>query len=200
MKRARDVTAWGALALAMAVPVAIAATSPQLQWRSAIYIAASFAGVVGLSLLLVQPLLAGRALPGLTARRALRWHGVVGALLLVAIAVHVGGLYLTSPPDVVDALLLRSPTRFSLFGVAAMWAAIAAALVIAMRRRIGLRASTVQRIHLSLALIVVGGTVVHALLIIGTMGWWSKLAICTLVVAASGWLVVSRARCGRAGR
>jgi hypothetical protein len=48
-------------------------------------------------------------------------------VLVVAVVVHVGGLWITSPPDMIDALLLTSPTPFSAFGVIAMWAIFAVA-------------------------------------------------------------------------
>ena len=55
---------WGALGLAIFAPIALAAASPQLAWRGPVYIAAGFAGIAGLGLLLVQPLLVGGWLPG----------------------------------------------------------------------------------------------------------------------------------------
>jgi len=69
---ARTLLIWGALAAAVLLPLAVAATSPLLEWRGPVYIAAGFAGVLGLGLLLVQPLLAAGFLPGLTVRRARR--------------------------------------------------------------------------------------------------------------------------------
>lgn len=42
---------------------------------------------------------------------------------------HVVGLWVTSPPDVIDALLFWSPTPFSFCGVVAMWAVFASALM-----------------------------------------------------------------------
>lgn len=74
-----------------------------------------------------QPLLAVGYLPGLQVPRGRRVHRWVGTALVAAIIIHVGGLWLTSPRDVVDALLFDSPTPFSA-GVVAMWAAFAAAL------------------------------------------------------------------------
>ncbi|UWQ20559.1 ferric reductase-like transmembrane domain-containing protein [Jannaschia sp. W003] len=182
---ARAALIWGALAAAIAVPLWIASTSPLLAWREPVYVAAGLAGVVGLACLLLQPLLATGALPGLGARRGRRVHRAAGVLLIAAILVHVGGLWVTSPPDVVDALLLRSPTPFSPWGVAAMWAAFAAAVVAVGRRR--LRPATWRRAHLALGAAVVGGTAAHALLIEGTMGTVSKAALCLLAVLATAW-------------
>ncbi|MEK9967378.1 MAG: hypothetical protein VW582_13580 [Rhodospirillaceae bacterium] len=97
----------------MAVPVAAAAFSPQLAWRDPVYIAAGFAGVIAMSLLLLQPVLAGGYLLGLSTAVRRRFHRVVGVILVTAVVVHVAGLWITSPPDVLDALLFRAPTFFS---------------------------------------------------------------------------------------
>jgi hypothetical protein len=127
---------WAALLCAVAVPLAASAASPLLQWRNAIYIGAGFAGVVALALLLIQPVLIGGLLPGLSPIRARRLHRWSGGLLLVAVIIHVGGLWITSPPDVIDALLFASPTPFSNWGVVAMWAVFATAILAALRRRL----------------------------------------------------------------
>jgi hypothetical protein len=122
MGAARAVLIWARLAVALVAPVAIAATSPLLAWRQPVYIAAGFAGVVAMGLLLLQPLLAGGYLPGLGTRVGRLAHRRVGVALVAAVVLHVAGLWITSPPDVVDALLFRSPTPFSAWGVVAMWA------------------------------------------------------------------------------
>lgn len=190
MGLARAILIWAALAAALAVPVAVAAASPLLAWRDPIYVAAGFAGVVAMALLLLQPLLAGGYLPGLPGRRGRRLHAWVGAGLVAAVAVHTLALWLTSPPDVVDALLFRSPTPFSAWGVVAMWAVFAAALLAALRRRLRLRPMVWRLGHVSLAAVVVLGSVVHAMLIEGTMGMVSKAALCALVLAAAVKVVV----------
>jgi predicted ferric reductase len=176
----------------MIVPLGIAATSPLLAWREPVYIISGLAGVIGLCLLLLQPLLAAGALPGLPSQRARTVHRWLGASLVVAVIVHVAGLWLTSPPDVIDALLLRSPTPFSLWGVIAMWAVFVAATVAALRHRF--RPRVWRRFHTGLAAVIVLGTSTHALLIDGTMGTASKVALCALVVAAAAKLLLSRQR------
>jgi predicted ferric reductase len=183
-RRLRSPLAWAALAAALAVPAGFAVTSPLLAWRDPIYIAAGFAGVVALGFLLLQPLLAGGYLPGLGMRRGRRLHAWVGAGLVVAVLVHVVGLWLTSPPDVVDALLFRSPTSFSAWGVVAMWAVFATALLAALRARLRLRLLVWRLCHVTLALVIVVGTAVHAVLIDGTMEPVSKAALVALAVAA----------------
>jgi predicted ferric reductase len=189
--RRRPILVWAGLAIAVGVPLGVAATSPLLQWSDPIYVAAGFAGLVALALLLVQPLLATGLLPGLDLRVARRLHAQLGAALVVAVAMHVAGLWITSPPDVVDVLLLRSPTPFALWGVAAMWAAFAAAALAAARRRLRLAPRTWRRAHTLLVAVVALGTVVHALLIEGTMGTASKAALCALVLAASAWAIAN---------
>lgn len=202
MGPARAAAIWAILAAALAVPLAVAATSPQLAWRDPIYIAAGFSGVIAMGLLLLQPLLAGGYLPGLPMRRGRRLHFWVGVALVAAVVVHVLGLWLTSPPDMVDALLFRSPTPFSAWGVVAMWAVLAAALLATLRRRLRLKPRIWRLGHTTLAAVVVVGSVVHALLIEGTMGTVSKAVLCTLVLAAAAkvmadlrsWTLLTRRR------
>jgi predicted ferric reductase len=181
----RAVLIWAGFIAAITVPVAIAMASPLLAYRGPVYIAAGFAGIVALALVLAQPLLAGGYLPGLPARPGRRLHRWVGAALLALIVAHVGGLWLTSAPDVIDALLFESPTSFSAWGVIAMWAAFAAALFAALRGRLGIAPRVWRLGHKALAVVVVIGSVVHALLIEGAMGTVSKAALCALVVAAT---------------
>lgn len=183
--KARAALTWAALAIAITVPLAAAALSPLHQWRSAVYIVAGFAGVVGLALMLVQPLLVGGYLPGFTAYRGRRTHRWVGALLVASVVVHVAGLWITSPPDVIDALTFSSPTPFSNWGVIAMWAIFATAMLAMFRRRLGLRLRTWRLAHTALAMVIVGGTAVHAILIEGTMETVSKAVLCALVVLAT---------------
>ncbi len=183
---ARTILIWAALTAALVVPIAVAATSPLLAWRSPVYVAAGFAGIVAMGLLLLQPLLAGGYLPGLTARRSRRWHAWIGSGIVAAVIAHVLGLWVTSPPDVVDVLLFRSPTPFSDWGVIAMWAVFGAATLAVLRRRLRLRPAVWRLCHLTLVMIVVVGSVVHALLIEGTMGTVSKVALCVFVLAAAG--------------
>ncbi len=185
MRPARASLIWVSLAVAVAVPIAAAAVSPLLAWREPVYIAAGFAGIVALALMLVQPLLIGGYLPGLSACRRRCVHRWLGSALVVAVVVHVGALWITSPPDVVDALLFVSPTPFSAWGVIAMWAVFAVAVLAALRRRLRLRPRTWRLAHTSLALVIVGGTVIHALLIEGTMETVSKAALCALVVVVT---------------
>ena len=190
MRGAPTALIWAALIAAIGVPIALAAASPLIVWRDAIYIVAGFAGILALWLLLVQPLLIGGYLPGLSAYRARRVHHWVGGALVAALVAHVAGLWITSPPDMIDALLFRSPTPFSPFGVVALWAIAAVALLAFVRRRLGLR--TWRIAHLSLAAVIVIGGVAHAMLIEGTMETMSKVALCALVIVAATKVMADR--------
>jgi predicted ferric reductase len=176
---------WAVVAGTIVVSLGVAATSPLLAWRGPIYVVSGFAGVSALALVLLQPLLAAGYLPGLSVPRGRRVHRWVGAALVAAVIIHVGGLWLTSPPDVVDALLFDSPTPFSAWGVVAMWAAFAAALLAALRRPLRIRPRLWRLGHTGLVVLVVLGGVMHAMLIEGTMGSVSKLVLCALVVGAT---------------
>jgi predicted ferric reductase len=183
MRLARVTLIWALLAAAVFVPIAAAAASPLLVWRGPVYILAGFAGIIALGLMLVQPLLIGGYLPGLPGYRGRRTHHWIGGALVVAVVVHVGGLWITSPPDMIDALLFSSPTPFSPWGVIAMWAIFAVALLAALRRRLGPR--TWRIAHMSLAVVIIVGSVVHAILVEGTMETVSKAALGVLVLAAA---------------
>jgi predicted ferric reductase len=180
---ARVALIWAVLAAAIGVPIAASMASPLLEWRGPVYILAGLAGMIALGLTLVQPVLIAGYLPGLSAYRGRRAHHWIGGALVVAVVVHVGGLWITSPPDMIDALTFTSPTPFSPFGVIAMWAIFAVALLAAFRRRLGLR--TWRIAHMSLAVVIVVGSVVHAMLIEGTMETISKAALCALILAAA---------------
>jgi predicted ferric reductase len=174
---------WTTLAAAIGIPLAAAATSPQLEYRDSIYILAGFAGIGALALVLVQPLLIGGILPGLSPIRRRKAHRWIGAALVATIIIHVAGLWITSPPDMLDALSFASPTPFSPFGVIAMWAIFAVALLAIFRRR--LRPRTWRLAHSILAVVIVTGGVVHAMLIEGTMETVSKAVLCALVLAVT---------------
>ena len=178
---------WIGLAVALIVPIYLATLSPFLQYRSTMYVSAGFAGVVAMGCLLIQPLLAAKVLPGLSARRFRHGHIWVGVSLLVLVIWHVYALWRTSPPDVMDALLFRSPTAFSIWGVLAMWAVFLTTLLAVVRKNLRHRAW--RKAHVILGAVIVGGSITHALLIEGTMEPISKWVLCILVGCAFLWLV-----------
>lgn len=189
---AKVILTWAAVVLAIAVPMGFAAASPLLAWRGPVYIVASFAGVIGLAIMLIQPLLISGVLPGLSNYFSRRVHLWTGSALVVAVVAHVVGLWITSPPDVIDALLFSSPTPFSNWGVVAMWLVFAVAILVALRHRLGIRPRIWRVVHRCLAVAIVVGTVVHALLIEGTMETISKAVLCALVVVATVYVVVAQ--------
>ena len=191
---------WSALCAVLMGTFYEAATSPLLAWRQPVYIVAGFAGIAAMVFLLCQPLLIEGYVPDLPNAQARKIHRWFGGGLVLAIVLHVAGLWITSPPDVVDALLFRSPTPFSVWGMLAMWAIFAAACVAVLRRRVGPRLWRV--LHMILVTIAVGGSVLHAMRIEGTMGMTSKVILCGLVLGAliktlvdfRGWRVMPRRR------
>ncbi|WP_371224728.1 ferric reductase-like transmembrane domain-containing protein [Roseovarius sp. 2305UL8-3] len=185
MSRTRKILVWAALFVVVVIPLALAANSPLLAWREPVYIAAGFAGIIAMTVMLLQPLLVAGYLPGIPANRGRRIHRVTGSVLVLAILLHVAGLWITSPPDVVDALLFASPTPFSAWGVITMWAVFAAALLATLRRRLRLRWRTWRFGHMSLAAITVIGTVIHAVQIEGTMETISKFLLCAALIAVT---------------
>lgn len=182
---ARGALIWAVLVAAICVPIAASMTSPLLAWRGPVYILAGLAGMIALGLVLVQPVLIAGYLPGLSAYRGRRVHHWIGGALVAAVLVHVGGLWIISPPDMIDALLFASPTPFSPWGVIAMWAIFAVALLAALRRRLGLSPRMWRIAHMILAVVIVVGCVVHGMLVEGTMETMSKAALCALVLAAA---------------
>jgi hypothetical protein len=89
-RRVSSALAWGSVAAVMIVPVAIAAFSPYLASRNMPYIVGGFAGIVGLSLLFLQPLLPAGYLAGSEGPAGRRWHRWLGVAIVVAVALHVG--------------------------------------------------------------------------------------------------------------
>ena len=185
MSRNRRIMIWLLLLCGILIPLVLAAQSPLLAFRQPIYILAGFAGVTAMVLLLLQPVLIGRYLPGLSAAQTREGHRIVGSILVLMVLIHVGALWITSPPDVVDALLFVSPTPFSPWGVIAMWAVFAAAFLAAARLSLRLKPSIWRAGHTLLVVIAVAGSVAHALLIEGTMEQISKIGLCALVVLVS---------------
>lgn len=175
---------WAGVLTAIVFPLVLAASSPLLEWREPVYQLAGFAGALGLALMFLQPLLAAGYLPGVRRQSGRRIHRITGLLLLASVITHVVALWITSPPDVVDALLFVSPTPFSVWGVVAMWALFAAGIIALFRNRLPIRVSRLS--HTVLVTVTVSGTVLHALLIEGTMETVSKVVLCMLVFLALG--------------
>lgn len=173
----------------MVLPIIVAAFSPYLVFRDATYIIAGFAGIICLSLFVLQPLLSTRLLTPnpIVARRL---HRVVGIALLILVIIHVVGLYFTSPPDVIDALVFRAPTLFSVFGVIALWGIFLTAFIAFARRY--LPAAAWRIAHQLLSTLVVFATIIHAVQIDGAMEvitkWGISIIALTTTVISLVWL------------
>lgn len=181
---------WIALAAILLAPLIAAGQSPLLQWRQPIYIAAGFAGIAAFALMLAQPLLATHHMPGLTPLQSRRAHRATGAALTAAVILHIAGLWITSPPDVIDVLLFRSPTPFAPFGAVALWAILAAAALPLLRRKI--RPKHWRRAHLSAVTLALLCTIAHMALIEGTMATWTKWLLAFATLTAFGLAVRPR--------
>ncbi|MGL4975523.1 MAG: ferric reductase-like transmembrane domain-containing protein, partial [Bosea sp. (in: a-proteobacteria)] len=160
-------------------------TDKLLLSRDVFWIIGGLAGSSALALLLMQPLLAAGYLPLPSPLTSRRWHRWVGSLIVAAVAVHIGSLYVSSPEDTMDALLLVAPTSFSVYGVIGLVSVALTAILVAFRTRSGLRYGAWRILHNALGLVVVGATIAHALLIDGAMGTVSKTMLCALVFIAT---------------
>lgn len=181
---------WIVFAACLCVPIVLTAMSPLLAWRNWIYILAGFAGVLALTFIVLQPLLAAKVLPNLSATHQRKLHRVVGAAIASCVAVHIIGLWVTSPPDMVDALLFRAPTLFSVWGVVAMWALLATSLLAVLRGNLRVAPRIWQRTHISVAIIAIVASISHVLPVQGAMEQTSKLMICAAAFAAALMAVV----------
>lgn len=174
---------WFAVLAIAVVPVAIAAASPLQASRDGLWVIGGMAGVVALALLFLQPVLIGGFLPLLRPARQRRWHRITGSVVAFLVFLHVLGLYLTSPEDITDALLLVSPTPFAVYGVMGLVGIVLTVCLAAARRHLG--PASWRGAHLFLAAVIVVGSVVHAVQIDGVMGNLSKLVLCGFVSAAT---------------
>jgi predicted ferric reductase len=71
-----------------------------------------------------------------------------------------------------------------------MWAVFASAFLVVLRRCLRLRLHTWRVVHKALAAVIVVGSVVHALLIQGTMEAVTKAALSALILVATVKVVV----------
>lgn len=158
--------AWRLLAAVLIVlPLAAVAAGPN-DGRTATWVLGSLAGVLALSLLVVQILLprSGRGL----ATRPLSLHRVLGLVIAGGVAAHILLLYLISPDDISDALVLDAPT-YSRLGVIAAFCIGLSILLTVGRRRLRLHYSNWRILHAVLAVAIVGASYAHALMIRGPL-------------------------------
>lgn len=183
---------WTIIAIAMTAPILAATQSPLLNWRDPIYIGSGFAGIIALSLLLVQPILVSGLLSRLKPATSKRMHHWIGILLLAAVLIHVLGLWITSPPDVIDALTFASPTPFASWGVIAVISLFVLACLGAIRHRMLLPTRVWRLVHSLVAVVLVGCSLAHVLLIEGTMETVTKWGISILIALAITRTLIAR--------
>ena len=184
-RRIAALVLWAGLVVAMVAPVLIAAGSPYLAYRNLPYIVGGFAGIVCLSLFVIQPLLAAGYLPGVPSPGSA--DGTAGSARRSSLCVllHVGGLYLTSPRTRSMRCCWSRRRRSRSTACWRCGASSATAVLVALRRRSGLRYATWFFIHNALALVVVVATVIHALQIEGAMETLSKWLVCLAALATT---------------
>ena len=102
--------------------------------------------------------------------------------------VDIVALYLTSPADIADALLLRSATPFSIYGVVGFGGVLLIAALVLFRSKIP--TGHWKTIHVIIALIVVLASVIHALWIQGTMGLVSMWLLCGVILLCTMYAVI----------
>jgi predicted ferric reductase len=172
-----------ALAAFLLVPVVVSLRSPLQQGRDATWVLGALFGVVALGLIAVQVLLPTPWLDDLLGGHELRWHRILGLSVAAVVVAHVAGLYLYSPDDVRDALVLSAPT-YSRLGVLSAWM-LGLSIVLALaRRRLGLTYSDWQILHSALAVAVVGTAVAHTVMIRGTLDGPAEMLTCGGALAA----------------
>jgi hypothetical protein len=113
---------------------------------------------------------------------ALRLHRAIGSAILALALAHVFSLWLYSPEDIMDALLLVAPTPFSVWGVAGLGGLLAAGAVMALALRLPRR--ILIPLHVGLAGTGAVCAALHAWLIEGAMETITKALLCTAVCTA----------------
>lgn len=164
-----------------------AALSPLQAGRDLTWIAGGLTGVLALGLLVPQGLLATGWIT--TGPRQRRWHRRTAYLLILAVLAHVGGLYLYSPDDILDALLLHMPL-YSKLGVASLAALVLVAALAAARRAFRRHPSGWRIAHGTLAALVAATAIGHTVLAWGALdGWAERLTVLAVMLAIAGALL-----------
>lgn len=174
---------WVLITLLLVAPAALSLLSPLQVGRDFWWIVGALAGIVALSLVVLQVLLTTPWLIGILDTSTMRLHRLLGLAVAGVVIAHVLGLYLYSPDDVSDALVLAAPTH-SRLGVLSAWCVLLSVALALARRRLGLTYSDWQILHAALAVFVVATAVGHTLMIRGTLDGPLEIALCLAAVAA----------------
>jgi predicted ferric reductase len=173
----------GALLGFVGLPVLLAALHPLQAGREPLWVWGTLAGVLALSLMVIQVLLPTGWLNVALGESKWRWHRILGISVTGLVLAHVVGLYLYSPDDIGDALVLAAPTysRLGMLSLGCLLLTVALALV---RHRLPLTLSDWQILHSVLAVAVVGTAVAHALLLQGTLDGFAEGLLCGSAIVA----------------
>ena len=168
--RSRRLASAIALAALAALPLVLAPTDFHLSAAPAALVLSTGAGALAVSALALQPFLAARAgaRSGGAGRRRLRWHRVLGTVVLGLVLAHVGALFLVEVDDTLFAMSPDGPTRARM-ALIALIALVATVVLGATYRRLPIRAGTWRILHLYLAVVFVVLGVGHAVLTDGAL-------------------------------
>lgn len=168
--QARRLASAVALAALAALPLVLALTDFHLSAAPAALVLSTAAGALAVSALALQPFLAARAgaRGGAAGRRRLRWHRVLGTVVLSLVLVHVGALFLVEVDDTLFAMSPDGPTRARM-ALIALVALVATVILGATYRRLPIRSGTWRILHLYLAVVFVVLGVGHAVLTDGAL-------------------------------
>lgn len=165
------------------LPTLLAALNPLQSGRAPLWVLGTVAGVLSLSLIVVQVLLPTGWLNDWIGEQNLRWHRILGMTVTGLVIAHVLGLYLYSPDDIGDALVLAAPT-YSRLGVLSAGCLLLSVTMATARSKLPLAPADWQILHHVLAVAIVGTGVAHAILLQGTLDGFAEGLLCGSAVVA----------------
>ncbi|MGJ3245162.1 MAG: ferric reductase-like transmembrane domain-containing protein [Elainellaceae cyanobacterium] len=165
------------------LPTLLAALSPLQVGRAPLWVLGTLAGVLSLSLLVVQVLLPTKWLNMFVGQQNLGWHRILGISVTGLVIAHIVGLYLYSPDDIGDALILAAPT-YSRLGVLSFWCLLLSMILAFARHKLQLVYSDWQILHSVLAVAIVGTAVAHVMLLQGALDGFAEGLLCGSVMVA----------------
>jgi hypothetical protein len=165
------------LATLVMLPTLLAALSSLQVGRAPLWVLGTLAGILALSLLVVQVLLPTGWLNALVDKQNLRWHRILGVTITGLVITHIIGLYLYSPDDIGDALILAAPT-YSRLGVLSAWCLLLSVMLAFARHKLHLADSDWQTLHSAFAVAIVGTAIAHAMLLQGTLDGFAEGLLC----------------------
>lgn len=165
------------------LPVLLAALSPLQAGRAVPWVWGTLAGVLALSLVVVHVLLPTGWLNSFVGEHNLGWHRILGISITGLTLAHILGLYLYSPDDIGDALVLAAPT-YSRLGVLSAGCLVLSVVLAVTRRQLRLADADWKTIHSALAIAIVGTAVAHAVLLQGTLDGLAEGLVCGSAIVA----------------